>query len=88
MVTRGKPDPEIYLIAASLLRTAPEHCLAFEDAPKGVAAARAAGVFTVAIETAYTAGQDTSAANAHLQSLADFDLSLLDEVKRGTHGKR
>lgn len=78
MVTRSKPDPEIYLIAASLVQTEPERCLALEDAPKGVAAARAAGMFTVAVQTQYTADQDTSAANMHLRSLADFNLTVLD----------
>lgn len=78
MVTHSKPDPEIYLIAASLLKVAPEHCLAFEDAPKGIAAARAAGMYTIAVETAYTRDEDTSAAQVCLRSLAEFDLTLLD----------
>ena len=78
MVTRSKPDPEIFLTAAALVRTQPQDCLAFEDAPKGVAAARAAGMFTVAVATPYTAGQDTSQAHVCLRSLADFDLSELD----------
>jgi beta-phosphoglucomutase-like phosphatase (HAD superfamily) len=37
----GKPDPEIFLLAASELRVAPEHCLVVEDAPAGIEAARA-----------------------------------------------
>ena len=83
MVKRGKPDPEIYLLAAAHLGALPEQCLAFEDAPKGVAAARAAGMYTVAVETPYTAGQDTAAAQIQLRSLADFDLSILDGVPSG-----
>ncbi|MEV0535901.1 HAD family phosphatase [Kitasatospora sp. NPDC050463] len=41
---RGKPDPELFLTAARRLGIAPRHCLAVDDAPDGVAAARAAGM--------------------------------------------
>lgn len=47
-VTVGKPDPAGYLLAAKLLRVAPERCLVVEDAEPGVAAGRAAGVGLVA----------------------------------------
>jgi HAD superfamily hydrolase (TIGR01509 family) len=38
---RGKPDPEIFLLAAAELGVAPGHCLVVEDAPAGIEAARA-----------------------------------------------
>jgi histidinol phosphatase-like enzyme len=41
---RGKPDPEVYLRAAEKLGVPPRRCLAVEDAPAGVEAARRAGV--------------------------------------------
>lgn len=43
MVTRCKPDPEIYLRAAGALGVAPSDCVVFEDAPAGIEAARRAG---------------------------------------------
>lgn len=43
-VTRGKPDPEPYLRGAELLGLDPHDCVVFEDAPAGIAAARAAGI--------------------------------------------
>lgn len=43
-VENGKPDPEIFLLAAQRLNTSPEHCLAFEDSSNGVRAAIAAGM--------------------------------------------
>ena len=46
-VTHHKPHPETYLKAAEALGMAPEDCLAFEDAPPGVDAARAAGMEVV-----------------------------------------
>ena len=47
-VTRSKPDPEIFLAAAGLLGVEPARCAAVDDAAAGVAAGRAAGMFTVA----------------------------------------
>ena len=43
MVTRCKPDPEIYLTAAAALGVAPADCVIFEDAKAGLEAARRAG---------------------------------------------
>ncbi|HRP55503.1 HAD family phosphatase [Agriterribacter sp.] len=50
-VKRSKPDPETYLKAADLLQTAPQDCLVFEDAPKGVEAALNAGMQAVVLTT-------------------------------------
>ncbi|MGK6325405.1 HAD-IA family hydrolase [Sphingomonas sp. DT-51] len=52
-VQRGKPDPSCFLTAAQQLGAAPEQCLVFEDAPAGVAAAKAAGAHVVAITAAH-----------------------------------
>jgi len=48
-VTRGKPDPEAYLLTARKLGVAPEQCLVFEDSRVGVVAAKRAGMFCVAV---------------------------------------
>jgi HAD superfamily hydrolase (TIGR01509 family) len=53
-VRRGKPDPEVYLLAARGLGVAPEHCLVFEDAVVGVRAARRAGMRAIGVSTAHT----------------------------------
>jgi len=52
-VRRGKPDPECYLLAARELGVPPERCLVVEDAPAGLAAARAAGMPTAAVTTTH-----------------------------------
>jgi len=54
MVSRGKPDPEGYLLAASLLGAAVEECVVLEDAPVGVAAARAAGMRVIGVLTSHS----------------------------------
>ena len=45
----SKPDPQSYLLAARRLDVAPEHCLVFEDSEPGLQAARAAGMWRIAI---------------------------------------
>ncbi|MGA4958953.1 HAD-IA family hydrolase [Streptomyces lavendulocolor] len=52
-ITRGKPDPEPYLLAAARLGVDPARCVVFEDAPAGLASGRAAGMRTVALATTH-----------------------------------
>jgi mannitol-1-/sugar-/sorbitol-6-phosphatase len=52
-VDRGKPDPEGYERAVELLGAAPAACVVVEDAPAGVAAARAAGCRVLAVATTH-----------------------------------
>jgi HAD superfamily hydrolase (TIGR01509 family) len=69
MVARGKPAPDIYLAAAAALSLPPAACLALEDSPNGVGAAKAAGMRCVAVPNELSAGLDLSAADAVLPSL-------------------
>lgn len=48
-VSKAKPDPEVFLIAAQELGLQPRECVVFEDAEAGITAARAAGMRTVGI---------------------------------------
>lgn len=77
MVTNGKPAPEIYLTAAGKLGVEPSKCLVFEDSPHGIQAGKAAGMTVVAVLTDMTRGMDLSHADHHIESLADFNLTLL-----------
>jgi HAD superfamily hydrolase (TIGR01509 family) len=52
-VSRPKPDPEIYLLAAELLGIEPDACIVFEDSHSGVEAGRAAGMRVIGISTTY-----------------------------------
>jgi len=54
-VKKSKPDPEVFLKAASQLGVAPEHCIVFEDAPKGIEAAARAGMKVIAVTSYHTA---------------------------------
>lgn len=54
MVTNGKPDPEIFLLAANKLEIAPNLCLVIEDAKSGMEAARRAGMVCIGLVTDIT----------------------------------
>lgn len=49
MVSKSKPDPEIYEKGCKMLGEEPEWCIAFEDAPAGVIAASAAGIDVIMV---------------------------------------
>ena len=53
-VTHGKPAPEVFLKAAQSLSLDPKECLVIEDAPMGIAAARAAGMPVIALTTTHS----------------------------------
>lgn len=53
-VTYGKPHPEVFLTAAANLNVEPKDCIVFEDAPNGITAAKAAGMFVVGLLTTHT----------------------------------
>ncbi len=70
-VRRGKPDPEGYRRAAALLGLEPARCVAVEDAPAGIAAARAAGARTVGVATTHPA-DELAEADLVVASLAEL----------------
>jgi HAD superfamily hydrolase (TIGR01509 family) len=69
---RGKPAPDIFLLAAERLGAAPADCLVFEDAPAGVEAACAAGMSTVAVPDRLVDPTWYGDADQVLASLVDF----------------
>lgn len=56
-VVWGKPDPEVYVLAARRLRVEPAACLVFEDSLVGVEAARRAGMRAIGVATAHDEGE-------------------------------
>lgn len=53
LVTKGKPDPEAFLMAAARLGVAPERCLVVEDSTAGIAGGKAAGMQVLGVTTHY-----------------------------------
>jgi HAD superfamily hydrolase (TIGR01509 family) len=82
-VVRGKPDPEMYLRAAELLRIESKHLLVLEDSGNGCAAAVAAGAQTVAVPSRHTREQNFDGAMLLAQSLRDPRLWALVRGAKG-----
>lgn len=71
-VSRGKPDPEIFLRAAECLDVAPADCWVIEDSRHGVAAAIAAGMRCVGFVNPNSGEQDLSAATSIVTEIAEI----------------
>lgn len=72
-ISRSKPDPEVFLLAGSLLGLAPENCLVVEDADAGVEAALAGGMRVLGVGGAAKNPKATFAA----ESLAQLDITTV-----------
>ena len=72
-----KPDPEPYLAVLEEIGVAPREAVAFEDSPNGVAAARAAGIFCVAVPNPITECLSLAHADRCLRSLAEESLQAI-----------
>ncbi|HTG16154.1 MAG TPA: HAD-IA family hydrolase [Blastocatellia bacterium] len=68
-VSRGKPDPEVFLVAAARVSAPPARCVVIEDSAAGIEAARRAGMPTVGV------------LSSHASLEADLTVSTLDELE-------
>ena len=73
MTTRGKPDPEIFLLGAEKLGVDPENCLVLEDSKQGIIAARRAGMHSCFI-------QDTIEPDEEMEEAIEFRRDSLADV--------
>jgi beta-phosphoglucomutase len=76
-VVRGKPDPQVFLVAAERLGVAPGRCAVIEDAPAGVAAANAAGMTSVGLLSTGRTRKDLAAAREVVASLSELSPKML-----------
>ncbi|MCX6302329.1 MAG: beta-phosphoglucomutase [Bacteroidia bacterium] len=76
IVSRAKPNPEVFIVAAGMIKVKPEHCVVFEDAVAGVQAAINAGMICVGI------GSRKVLAKAHyiISGLDEMNLKKLKEI--------
>jgi sugar-phosphatase len=70
-VTQGKPDPEVYELAAARLGIPAEACLVFEDSLVGIVAARRAGMRAIGVTTAHSEAELRQAGAERV--IADFE---------------
>jgi HAD superfamily hydrolase (TIGR01509 family) len=76
-VKRTKPAPDLYLLSLEKLGVSPDQAVVFEDSPNGVAAAKTAGIFAVAVPNIITRQLSLEQADLCLDSLEDMPLDTL-----------
>jgi HAD superfamily hydrolase (TIGR01509 family) len=74
---RTKPNPDLFLKALEVMRARADEAIVFEDSLNGVKAARAAGIFVVAVPNPVTSLLGVDGADLTLKSLADLQFSGL-----------
>jgi HAD superfamily hydrolase (TIGR01509 family) len=84
-VPRVKPDPTLYRVAVEALGIAPQQAIALEDSPNGIAAAKRAGLYCVAVANPLTRQLSLAHADLQLNSLADLPLEQLLARLQGKH---
>jgi HAD superfamily hydrolase (TIGR01509 family) len=77
MVTNSKPNPEIFLLTARLFGLEPCECVVIEDAPRGIEAARGAGMTNVGLITSQVPRTSLNHADYLIDTLADFPFRIL-----------
>ena len=75
-ITKGKPDPQVFLMGAADLHVAPAHCAVFEDAVAGIESAKAAGMLAVGIGEASVLAQ----ADVVIPGFENFGLPQLENI--------
>jgi len=71
VVSKKKPDPEIYNLTRERLGLQADECMVIEDSRNGLLAAKAAGMYCVITTSGYTAGEDFTEADAVFPQLGD-----------------
>ena len=75
-VETGKPDPEVFLVAAARVSVPPARCIVIEDAPAGIEAARLAGMRSIGVQSSHT----SLSADVVVRTLADLPDHAFDSL--------
>lgn len=82
-VTKGKPNPQIFLIALKKLKLKPTECVVIEDAKNGILAAKMAGMKTIGVvNNKFITKQDLSLANVVIKDLAEIEKAVKTLAKK------
>lgn len=80
-VTKGKPDPEPYLITAGKLGVLPSECVVIEDSISGVLSAKTAGCFCVGVTTTHSA-EDLKKADLIVDRFSLLNVKVVENLAR------
>jgi len=78
-VSKAKPDPEVFLIAAKLLNIKPEDCIVFEDSVAGVEAANTANMISIGIGSKAILGHAKYVFNDFTEITEEFIINLINK---------
>lgn len=78
-VKKGKPEPDVFLVAANFLDINPKNCVVIEDAPVGIQAANNAGMKSIALTTTHDK-KELLAANLIVQDLSFVTISDIKKL--------
>lgn len=76
----SKPNPTIFLHAASLSKYHKENCIVIEDSTNGVKAAHSAGIYCVGYNSANSKLQDLSLADAVINNFSELNFNLISKI--------
>lgn len=76
IISKAKPDPEVFIKAAEMLKVSPENCVVFEDAEAGVKAAKNAGMYAVGVGRE----KDLPEADNWIKNLEEVDYKKLFRI--------
>lgn len=77
---QSKPNPEIFVHAASLAQTPVAECIVIEDSANGVAAAKAAGIYCIGYASPHSVGQDLRLADRVIQDFAELSAVEIQQL--------
>ncbi len=80
-VTRGKPDPEPYLVTANLLSLKPSECVVIEDSTSGVISAKSAGCYCIGVTTTHSE-EDLKKADLVANSFNKIDSKVIKKLTK------
>jgi len=82
-IKKGKPEPDVFLLAADILNINSENCVVIEDAPVGIEAAKRAGMKSIALTTTHVK-DELSGAQLIIKNLSEI---TIDDIIRLFHLK-
>ena len=78
---KSKPDPEIFLFAASLSKAPKENCIVIEDSSNGILAAKGAGIFCIGYDSIHSKMQNLAAADMVIREFSELNYEKVKNLK-------
>ena len=81
-IERSKPEPDIFLKAATLLNVSPTECLVVEDSKSGTIAAKKAGMKCIGYQNVNSGNQDLSNADFIVNDIKEIDIRKVSKLMK------